>query len=324
MVSRVSLFRMPPGNRSARTIVVVGGANYDYLAKAETLPAAGQTVQGNLIDDAPGGKGANQAVAAARLGAQVTFIGRVGQDDRGDRVLAAFAREKIDARDVVRDDEAPTGVALVHVDRAGQKQILAVGGANCRMTPNDVHRVAAVIRGAGLLMLQLELPFEVVVAAAQIAQEGDVLVMLDPAPPMQKMPDELLRMVDLIKPNAAEARALTGIAVQDRETAREAARNLLARGVRMAAAVTAGSEGTLLAWRDGEVMLPRLPVKSVDATGAGDAFAAAFSVAFAEGKSVAEAGAFANAAAALATTVVGAQAAMPTREAVVRRMTDGR
>jgi ribokinase len=299
---------------STADIVVLGGANYDYLARGRKLPAPGATEQGDLIDDAPGGKGANQAIGAARLGARVAFIGRVGRDDRGDRVLASFQRERVDTTHVIRDSEAPTGVALVQVDGTGQKQILAVPGANSKVTAADVRGASEVIRHAKVLLLQLEVPLEAVCLAATLAREAGAKVLLDPAPPIP-LPDELLRLIDAIKPNSAEAGVLTGIQVKDRESARAASAQLLARGVR-AVAVAAGGEGTLVSWKGGEEWLPRLPVESVDATGAGDAFAAALGVVMAEDKTFSEATAFANAAAALATTVVGAQAAMPRRAAV--------
>jgi ribokinase len=273
-------------------------------------------VQGETIDEAPGGKGANQAVAVARLGARAVFIGRIGEDERGDRLLNAFGLEEVDATHILRDANACTGVALIHVDRTGQKQILAVPGANSCVTADDVERSAPIIREAAILMLQLEIPFDAVRAAARIAHEAGVKVLVDPAPPRGALPGDLLKMINVIKPNAAEVRALTGVEVNNPVTAREAAKKLLAAGVGCVA-VTAGSEGTLVVWNDDESWLPRLPVKSVDATGAGDAFAAGFAFALAEGKSFADAGIFANAAAALATTVVGAQAAMPTRDAIV-------
>jgi ribokinase len=272
-------------------------------------------VQGDLINDAPGGKGANQAVAAARLGAHVAFVGRIGQDERGDRVLAAFQREQVDTKHVIRDATAPTGVALVQVDESGEKQILAVGGANSGLTNDDVRAAAKLITKAKVLLLQLEVPLEAVRTAARLAHAAGVKVVLDPAPPL-RLPDDLLRFVDVIKPNSGEARVLTGHEVKDRKSARKAAAQLLACGI-SAVTVTAGETGTLAAWNGDELWLPRLPVTSIDATGAGDAFAAALGVALAEGQPFAHACAFANAAAALATTIVGAQAAMPSRDAVL-------
>ena len=296
-------------------IVVVGGANYDYLGRGAQLPRPGETRPGDLVDEAPGGKGANQAVAAARLGARVAFIGRLGMDERGARLLESFQREGVDTAAVVRDNEAPTGVALIMVGKGGQKQILSIGGANLRLTSADVTAAAAVIRGAKVLLVQLEVPLEAVVTAAHIAREAGVKVLLDPAPAID-LPDALLRLVDWIKPNSNEAQILTGVVVQDPASARAAATQLKQRGAG-SVAVTAGSEGTLAVWPGGERLLKRLPVKSIDATGAGDAFAGALGVALAEGQPFVEACAFANAAAALATTIVGAQAAMPSRDAVL-------
>ncbi len=301
--------------QTAFDVVVLGGANYDYSGFGPELPGPGDTLRGEGIDDAPGGKGANQAVAAARLGARVAFIGRVGRDERGDRILAALQREGIDVSQVQRDAKAPTGVALIHVNGHGEKQILAIDGANKKVSPRDVRAAKAVIQGAKVLMLQLEVPLAATMEAARLAHRAGVKVALDPAPAIP-LPESLLRMLTIIKPNAGEARAQTGVTVKDRPSARKAAQMLLARGVQ-AAAVTAGTQGNLLVSADGEWWMPRLRVKSVDATGAGDAFAAALAVMVAEGRSLQEAGIFANAAAALTTTVVGAQASLPTRRAVL-------
>lgn len=296
-------------------VVVVGGANYDYLARGEKLPDPGETAQGDFVHDAPGGKGANQAVGAARLGAKVAFIGRVGEDERGYRLLSAFDHARIDTSCVGRDPKAPTGVALIHVNEAGEKQILAVPGANTLLTPGLLHDAAPLIRSARVLLLQLEVPLETTLEAARMAHQAGIRVLLDPAPAIP-LPDELPPLIDFIKPNAAEAKIITGIDVHDRASATRAALNLLARGVK-AAAVTAGHEGTILLASSGEEhWLPRWPVKSIDATGAGDSFAAAMGVMLAEERPWAEAGAFANAAAALTTTIIGAQESLPTREAV--------
>lgn len=302
--------------KSAETfdVVVVGGANYDYSAFSDQLPGPGDTLEGGKIDDAPGGKGANQAVAAARLGARVAFVGRVGKDDRGDRIFAALQREGIDTTHLRRDPKAPTGVALIHVNAQGEKQILAVGGANRHVSTKDIRAASGVIRSAKVLMLQLEVPLAATVEAARLAHRAGVKVVLDPAPAIP-LPDQLLRLLTLIKPNAGEAQTLTQLPVKNRATARRAAKKLLGCGAQ-AVAITASTEGNLVVSADGEWWNPRLPVKSVDATGAGDASAAALAVMLAEGRSLQEAGAFANAAAALTTTVIGAQASLPTRRAV--------
>jgi ribokinase len=300
-------------------IVVVGGANTDYLVRGPKLPTPGATVEGDVFQEAPGGKGANQAVAAARLGARVTLVARVGVDDRGSTLVAQLLAEGVDTRYLVCDAEETTGVALVMVGDGGKKQILTAPGANRRLAVADVKAAAAAIAATRVVLIQCEIPLEAVMAAARLGREAGAHVVLDPAPPAA-LPDELLRLVDIIKLNAGEANVLTSVRVQDRASARTAAQRLLARGVG-AVAVQAGEEGNLLVWRDGECWLPQLSVETVDATGAGDAFAAALAVGVAEGHSLQEAGPAANAAAALATTALGAQAGLPQRGAVLALLT---
>jgi len=296
-------------------VVVVGGANTDYLARGPRLPTAGTGVEGEAFYVGPGGKGATQAVAAARLGARVALVARLGGDDRGDALLADLTAEGVDTRYVVRDPKVPTGVALLQVDARGAKQSLSVPGANRHLTVTDVQAAAA-LTATRVVLSQLEVPLEAVMAAVGRGRAAGARILLDPAPPLA-LPDELLRLVDTIKPNASEAEALTGVRVQDRSSARQAAARLLARGVG-AVAVQAGEAGNLLVWHGGERWLPKVPVPNVDTTGAGDAFAAALAVAWAEGRTLEEAGPFASAAAALATTALGAQAALPRRDAVLK------
>jgi ribokinase len=296
-------------------VVVVGGVNTDYLARGPTLPRPGTGVQGDVFHVGAGGKGATQAVAAARLGARVALVARVGADDQGEALLSHMKREGVDTRYVVRDPQAPTGVALLQVDERGAKQSLSVPGANRQLTAADVQAAAAALSATKVVLSQLEVPLEAVTAGIRLGRAAGARILLDPAPP-RPLPDELLRVVDVLKPNAFEAEALTGVRVEDRSSARQAAEPLLAHGVR-AVAVQAGEDGNLLVWREGERWLPKVPVASVDSTGAGDAFAAALAVAWAEGRTLEEAGPFASAAAALATTALGAQAALPRRNAVL-------
>ncbi len=296
-------------------IAVVGGANTDFLVRGERLPTPGETVQGSEFQTAPGGKGANQAVGAARLGARVAFISRIGRDARGDEMIARLNAEGVDTFYVTRDESTYTGVALVMVDQRGEKQILAAPGANQTASNCDVIAARDAITGARILLTQLELPLEPITTAIQLAHASGVRVILDPAPPVP-LPDDLLRQVDVIKPDRDEAHALTGIEVTNRASARAAAHQLLERGVR-AVAAQAGEEGDLIVTRDQEIFLPRLSVHSIDATGAGDAFAAALAVALSEGWDWEQAGHFANAAAALKTTKLGAQAGLPRREDVM-------
>jgi ribokinase len=314
MPAKSSRFRKAP----LFDVVVLGGINMDYLIRGKTLPRPGDTVDGSEFLRAGGGKGANQAVAAARLGARVAFIGRVGCDRQGDELVDLLRQEGIDVRFTTRDPHATTGVALIMVDRSGEKQIMVAPGANHRLSPREVTAAKDVIARARVLLTQFEIPMRSVIAAVRVAHSAGVKVVLDPAPPASA-PRDLLKCVTVIRPNSAEAQTLTGIEVGSAASARKAARKLLGLGVG-AVATQAGDAGDLLVWREGEACFPRLPVKAIDATGAGDAFAAGLAVALSEGRSWHESGAFANAAAALATTKFGAQPAMPRRADVLRLM----
>ena len=300
--------------RNSADIVVVGGANMDYLVRGEKLPKPGETAKGDLFQEAPGGKGANQAVAATRLGARVTFIARVGADRRGREVVKRLEEEGVDSKFIVRDDSDQTGVALILVGGDGEKQILSVPGANDELSVDQVRRAAKAIQSARVMLTQLEVPLETLLLAARLAREAGAKVLLDPSPPTS-LSDELLQLVSLIKPNAREAEALTGTLSQDRDSAREAAQRLIDRGVG-AVAVQAGDEGNLILTPEQEYWFPKIPVQSIDATGAGDAFAAALAVGLLEERPWPEIGALASAAAALTTTKLGAQAGLPERDEV--------
>jgi ribokinase len=314
---------MPARRTSAATrwdVVVIGGANTDYLVRGSRLPQPGETVQGDVFEPADaGGKGANQAVAAARLGARVAFVGRVGSDTRGPALLRRLKAEGVNIEHVSIDRRAATGVALINVDTHGEKQILSAPGANQRLSVSDVQRAAKLIRNARVLVLQFEVPMAANLAATHLARDSGVMIVLDPAPG-RRAPYELLRLVTVIRPNELEAEALTGVKVSNRASARAAAKRLIGHGVQ--AAIIAAGRGNLLVWhgengRSDELWLPKLPVKSIDATGAGDAFVAAVAVALVEGHPYTEAAIFANAAAALTTTKLGAQPALPRRSAVL-------
>lgn len=295
-------------------IVVVGGASIDYAGGGAELPSAGESVDAGRFHRGPGGKGANAAVAAARLGARVTLVSCVGADAEGDHLVSHLQASGVDTRFVRRDPREPTAATVIQVDARGRKQTLSRAGAVRRLSAGDVESAANVIGQAHVLLLQLEVPLACVTEAVRLARHAGTRVILDPAP-ARELPDSLLAAVDLICPNALEAEALTGIPVRDRPSALRAADRLLQRGC-ATAAVEAGDAGKLVKWTGGEIWLPRLQVEVVDTTGAGDAFAAAIAVRLGEGCALEDAARFANAAAALAVTGFGAQTALPERGAV--------
>ncbi len=289
-------------------IVVVGSSNTDMLVQADRLPLPGETVLGGDLVIAPGGKGANQAVAATRLGANVTFIARVGQDMFGQEAVSNFRREGLDIHYLVQDPQAPSGVALIVVGPGGQNIIAVAPGANRRLTPADVEAAKPAFAQARAVLLQLEVPIETVWAAAQAGRAAGATVILNPAPaPSRPLSSELFAAVDIVTPNETEAAALTGQSTPER-----AAQALLQWGVRVVI-VTLGAEGALVA--TGSDRMQRIPgfrVDAVDATAAGDAFNGGLAVALARGEPLKEAVRYAHAVAAISVTRLGAQPSLPT------------
>ena len=303
-------------NQEKWDVVVLGGVNEDYLVSGSELPQGGQTVQGDAFFCGCGGKGANQAVAAARLGAKVCLVGCVGRDAAGERAKSVLRREKVGIEYLFGAARQPTGRALIMVNAKGEKQIMAAPGANHSLTQRHLQSARKVLEGAKVLLIQFEVPPALLLTAARWAKQGGAFVVLDPAPPA-KVPSELYRYIDVIRPNADEAKQLTGVDVADVKSAERAARALMKLGPRIAS-VQAGSRGDLIVWPEGEHLVRWFRVKTVDATGAGDAYAAALAVGLKEGKDPRSAGEFASATAALTTTKVGAQSALPTRGEVMR------
>ncbi len=297
--------------RNPPRIVVVGSANTDLVLRVSHLPRPGETVLGRHLDRAPGGKGANQAVAAARAGGKVAFVARVGADPEGDATLKGLRQAGIDVQRVVRDPEAASGLALIFVDSSGQNCIGVASGANARLSPFDVQRARAEIRRAAAVVLQLESPLNTVIAATRLAQEAGVPVILNPAP-ARSLPASLLKRISVLTPNETEAERLTGWAITDEDSAHRAARELVDQGVRTVV-LTRGAKGALLASADGIHPIPGFRVRAVDTTAAGDVFNGAFAVALAEGQPLLAAVRFANAAAALSVTRHGAQPSAPHR-----------
>jgi ribokinase len=299
-------------------ICVVGSLNMDLVVKAPRLPRVGETVSGGRFATFPGGKGANQAVASARLGARAAMVGRVGEDPFGWQLVDALKRDGIDVTRVRTDPETATGVAFIGVDGEGRNMIMVASGANMRVTAADVDEAWDVIAAARVLLLQLEIPIEAVLSAAAVARAAGVLVCLDPAP-AGPLPDTLYASVDVISPNEVEAQQLTGIEVRSIADAERAAKALRERGPRTAV-VKMGGRGAFYAAPDGRGHVPAMPAKAVDTTAAGDAFAAALGLALGEGRGVADAVIFATRVAGIKVTRVGAQAGMPTRAEVEEAM----
>ena len=300
------------------SIVVVGSLNADLVVRTPRFPAPGETITGSDFAVFPGGKGANQAVAASRLGGRVAMIGRVGHDDQGRTLRSSLAAAGVDAKAVLDDETAPTGVAVITIDAAGQNQIVLAPGANARLRPADVERSRGLIEGASVVLLQLEVPLDAVEAAACIARSAGVRVILDPAPARLDAA-ALLPLVDFVTPNENELRVLAG-APPGETTPEEAVlllRSLLGRGARMAIAKL-GRMGAVAVSSEEHLVWPAYDVEAVDTTAAGDAWNGAFAVALAESRTLKQAGAFANAAAAISVTRAGAQPSMATRDDVER------
>jgi ribokinase len=301
-------------------IVVVGSINMDLVVRAPHIPIPGETVLGSDFGTFSGGKGANQAVAAARQGANVTFLGRVGRDAFGQQLVAELQDGGVDTRYIGVDEITATGVALITLDQAGENCIVVASGANHRLTPEHVRAAAGVFSGADALLLQLETPLETVIAAAEQAKAQRVNIILNPAP-AQALPEALLSLVDVLVPNESELSLLSGLPIDTPEQIEIAARDLLARGV-SCVVVTLGERGATFVERDGSAShVPSFAVEVVDTTAAGDSFVGAFSVALAEGLPLHTAVRRGCAAGALAVTHLGAQPSIPTRSEIDQLMT---
>ena len=307
------------------SVCVIGSANVDYALALPRLPRVGETVSGGSLLVNMGGKGANQAVAARRLGADVGLVAAVGADGAGEAVAEHLRGLGIATEGLVRVDEIATGTALIFVDAEGRNQIGVAPGANHRLTVEMASAHAPLVHGADVVVCQLEIPAPVVRWALAEARRHGIPTILNPAP-MRELDDAVLALVDYLTPNAGEAAALPGIDVRDPESARRAAAALLARGVGTVV-VTLGDQGALVATREQASHYPAFSVAAVDTTAAGDAFTGALAVGLAAGGSLEQAIPLANAAAALTCTKRGAQDALPDRAAVehfLRALKEGR
>ncbi len=289
-----------------RPIVVVGSLNTDLVVRTLRHPQIGETVLGHDFRTYPGGKGANQAVAAARLGSPVIMIGQVGADSFGRDLLAAVKANEVDTTHVSQDPDEPTGVGFITVDDLGKNTIVVASGANAHLTPESLSAARDAFVGASILLIQLEIPLDAVERAIDLARQNGVQIVLNPAP-AQLLDADLLQRVDFLIPNKPELALLAGL-----ETTSAAIDVLHSLGVRNIV-VTLGEDGALAAYGHNQEHLPAYPVPVVDTTAAGDAFAGAFAVALREGLSIQDAARWGNAAGALAVTRAGAQPSLPYR-----------
>jgi ribokinase len=292
-------------------VVVVGSTNTDMILRVPRIPAPGETVLGHDFRITAGGKGANQAVAAARAGGTVVFITALGTDDLGERAIANLVREGIDVDLIRRVPVAPSGVALILVDDTGENSIAVAPGANSELRPEDVDPMAQILEAGDVILLQLEIPLATVEAVSRLAMKQDARLILNPAP-AQPLPDSLLAAVSLLTPNELELEQLTGRSSSEETALARAAATLHERGVRDVL-VTLGARGVFASGDGGSELVPGFRVQAVDTTAAGDVFNGALGVAFVEGRSSRDAVRFASAAAALSVTRIGAQTSAPWR-----------
>ena len=301
-------------NQSDTAIVVLGGINMDLVAVAPRFPEAGETVVGDTFLTYPGGKGANQAVACAMMGAETRMVGRVGDDIFGPQLLEALSSKGVDASRVRTSPGTSSGIAVIEIDATSQNRIVQVLGANDTCGPEEAASVKEALDGAAALLLQLEVSLEISLEVALDARSMGKLVVLDPGP-VRPLPEDFYHCCNVITPNETEAEALAGFPVTDRQSAAAAAQLLLERGAETAI-IKLGSQGVLYATAEHQGYIPPFEVTAVDSVAAGDAFNGALAAALTKGLEIEEAVRIAAAAGALAVTKAGAQDSMPTRRQV--------
>jgi len=298
---------------SNKKIVVVGSTNIDLIIKGDRIPKQGETVLGGTFYKAAGGKGANQAITASRAGGEVTFISCVG-NEYGDESIKGFREDGINVDYVKKDSNVPTGIALILVDENGENSISVASGANLSLSVSDIQKAEKIIQEADVLLLQLEVLIEVVEEAAKIASSAGVTTILNPAP-AQPLSDELLKRITILTPNETETEILTGVKIKNETDALKAASLLLKKGVEVVI-ITIGPKGALLATKEEARIINGYKVVAQDTTAAGDVFNGALAIAIAENKSLDDGIQFANAAAAVSVTRLGAQPSAPKREEI--------
>ena len=299
-------------------IIVVGSSNTDMVIKAAKFPLPGETILGGEFFLFPGGKGANQAVAAARLGGNVIFIAKVGNDIFGEQALQQFKREGIITDYVAKDPDRPSGVALITVDSKGENTIAVAQGSNGALSSDDVQKAESEFEKSDIVLTQLETPLQTILHVAKLVGKFQKRLILNPAPGM-KLPDDLFPSLYLITPNESETEVLTGISVRDNSSIKRAAEKLKEMGVANVI-ITLGSEGAYLYNDAGGKHIPTKKVKAIDTTAAGDVFNGALAVALSENRTLEQAAEFANHAAAISVTKMGAQASAPYRKELMNNL----
>ena len=293
-------------------IVVIGSLHTDFTVKVKAIPRIGESILGESFKRSPGGKGANQAVAAARLGADVTLIGRVGFDFFGKELIKNLMENGIDTKYIIEDSETYTGLALIMVDKNGDNILAVASGADLRIREEDIDKVEEVIRSSDILLIQLEIPLHIVEYAINMAFNEGVKVLLNPAPAKQLSKD-LLKKVYVLIPNEKEAELLSNVKIKDLHSSQMSAKKLLESGIENVV-LTLGKNGSIIGTEEETIHITGLNVNAIDTTGAGDAFCGALAVALSSGKKLKDAVIYANYVGALATTKIGAQEALPTKE----------
>jgi ribokinase len=304
--------------RMPQPIIVVGSSNTDMVIKAAKFPLPGETILGGEFFLFPGGKGANQAVAAARLGGNVIFIAKVGNDIFGEQALQQFKREGIITDYVAKDPDRPSGVALITVDSKGENTIVVAQGSNGALSPEEVKKAEHEFERAEIVLTQLETPLPTILHVAKLARKTGKKMILNPAPAMS-LPADLFPYLYLITPNETETETLTGIKIKDQASMKLAAEKLHDKGVTNVI-ITLGSEGAYLHNATGGTHIPTRKVKVVDSTAAGDVFNGALAVALSENRTLEQAAEFANHAAAISVTKMGAQASAPYRKELMNNL----
>lgn len=296
-------------------IVVIGSMNTDMVISSKRIPLPGETVMGGKFMMNSGGKGANQAVAAARLDGNVYFIAKSGNDLFGRRAISQYQEDNINTDYMVADPELPSGVALILVDEKGENSISVASGANGSLSPKDIDAASELIADCKIVLMQLETPVETIEHAARLAYLQGKTVILNPAP-ARELSDDLMKYVNILIPNETEATLLSGIEINNVDDARRAAEEISRRGIQTVI-ITLGSKGSLIKDGDDFHLVPCRKVKAVDTTAAGDTFCGAFAVALAEGRNIVEAVEFATRCAAITVTRPGAQMSLPRRSEVL-------